>query len=447
MIHMPKVNPAFYFRLGLILLLLGLLAGLFFLPFRITGDGTARFSFMYALVHDHQLKTIRYSMVGPLFSLPLWLVATHLNDPALVIGRYNFLLFAIFLPILYLLLRKWFDRKFLLTFVILLAFGSMFPGHLLNYYGEVFSAVCLTLGSVCLATNKTALGWALSILAVLNTPALFIPFILIVLFLTWETRQVRYLLLLPATLLLLFFEGFIRTGRLLAAFKTYLTGDHGFQTVLPYSGRGGYSYPFVLGVLSILVSFGKGLIFYCPGLLLIVWSWKHISLSIERRMVILWILILVGLTLAYASWWSWYGGWYWGPRFFLFASVPATWFLSKLIHAPQKSLFMSLALLLLVTLSIWVGVNGVVFEQKTLDVCTNDNYALESLCWYVPEFSPLIHPFITHATLSLNDILILILFGLAWCYAVLPIVSELYQQGKSIYQSYRPSVNFSSWKF
>jgi hypothetical protein len=447
MILQPKGKVTYYFQLGLLLLFIGLIAGMFILPFRITGDATARYAFIDALIHQHQITPMRYSMVGPLFSLPLWLVSSVFRDPTIVIARYNFFLFVIFLFILYRWLRNWFDYKFLLTFLLLLTFGSMFPGHLINYYGEVFSAVCLTLGSVALATNKSIIGWLLSILAVLNTPALFIPFFLVVLYLTWESKQVRLLLLLPATVILILLENYIHTGSFIAVFRTYLAGDHGFHTILPYSGRGGYSYPFVLGVLSILLSFGKGLIFYCSGLLLIGWAWKHISHPIERKLLILWSFIVLGLIMAYASWWSWYGGWYWGPRFFLFASVPASWILAKLIHASRKSLLQSTVTLCLVTFSTWVGVNGVVFQQKTLDVCAADNYALESLCWYVPEFSPLLRPFITHDSLQLTDWLTLILFAVIWLYLIIPLVIDLFQQLKTAYQTHRPMVKFSSWKF
>ncbi len=447
MILQSKGKATYYFLLGLLLLLIGLIAGIFILPFRIAGDGVARYAFIDALVQQHQITPMRYSMIGPLFSLPLWLISSFFSDPTIIIARYNFVLFVIFLIILYRWLRNWFDPKFLLTFLLLLAFGSMFPGHLINYYGEVFSAVCLTLGSVALATNKSTIGWLLSIFAVLNTPAMFIPFILMVLYLTWESKQIRLLLLLPATVILLLFENYIHTDGILAIFRTYLTSDHGFHTVLPYSGRVGYSYPFVLGVLSILLSFGKGLIFYCCGLLLIGWAWKHISHPIERKLIILWSSIVLGLIIAYASWWSWYGGWYWGPRFFLFASVPAAWILAKLIHASKKSLLLSTVVLCMVTFSIWVGVNGVVFQQKTLDVCTADNYALESLCWYVPEFSPLLRPFIALTTLQLNDWLTLIFFAVIWLYLIASLGRNLFQQLKIAYQTYRPMVKFSSWKF
>jgi hypothetical protein len=447
MILQPQGKVTYYFQLGLLLLFIGLIAGMFILPFIIKGDAVARFTFMDQLVHQHQITPMRYSMVGPLFSLPLWLISSFFKDPTIVIARYNFVLFVIFLLIMYRWLRNWFDQEFLLTFLLLLAFGSMFPGHLINYYGEVFSAVCLTLGSVALATNKSTIGWVLSVLAVLNTPAMFIPFILVVLYLTWESRQLRLLLLLPATVILIVLENYIHTGGIIAIFRTYLAGDHGFHTILPYSGRAGYSYPFVLGVFSILLSFGKGLIFYCSGLLLIGWAWNHISHPIERKLLILWSFIVLGLIMAYASWWSWYGGWYWGPRFFLFASVPASWILAKLIHASRKSLLLSMVTLCLVTLSIWVGVNGVVFQQNTLDVCTADNYALESLCWYVPEFSPLLRPFITHPALQINDWLTLILFTIIWLYIIVPLAINFYQQLKAAYQTHPPLVKFSSWKF
>jgi hypothetical protein len=242
-------------------------------------------------------------------------------------------------------------------------------------------------------------------------------------------------------------ESTLRTGSILAGFKTYLVQDHGYQTVLPYSGKAGYSYPFVLGVLSILFSFGKGILFYCPGLLLGVWAWKSISNPTERKLLTLWGVIVLGLILAYSSWWSWYGGWYWGPRFFLFACVPAAWMLAKLIHAREKSLFLTLLLAVLLTLSLWVGVDGVVFQQDTMDICYANNYALESLCWYMPEFSALVRPFISRMALQPNDRLLLLLYGVLGLYLLLPVAMDLLRKFKMLLQANRSRLNLSSWKF
>ena len=139
----------------------------------------------------------------------------------------------------------------------------MFPGHLLDYYGEVFSAMFLALGMIGLA-KKDRIAWACMILAVLNTPALLVPFLFIVGCYTWTSKQLRYLTLVFICLLLIFLESRIRMGSYTAVFQTYLARDSGQKTLLPYSGIRGFSYPFHLGILSILLSFGKGLIFSAP---------------------------------------------------------------------------------------------------------------------------------------------------------------------------------------
>src|SRR6185436_5776493 len=103
--------------------------------------------------------------------------------------------------------------------------------------------------------------------------------------------------------------GFLTTG---------YSGDEGFRTVLPFSGRSGFSYPFALGVLSMLLSFGKGILFFAPGLLLVAQA-RRLADRKVAALIDAWMLFLVGLVLVYARWWAWYGGWFWGPRFLLIA--------------------------------------------------------------------------------------------------------------------------------
>jgi hypothetical protein len=440
-----RVNN-FYPQFGVILLSAGFLASFFLFPFTIASDGAVRFRFMETLVHQFRITPMKYSIIGPLFSLPLWLISSFLNlkDQSYIIERYNFLLFVMFIVILFQWLKHQFDKKFLLIFFFILAFGSMFPGNLINYFGEVFSAVCLTLGTVGLTMKKMWMGWTLLILAVLNTPAMLIPLIFVVLYITLESKKIRYLVIVPACLILMVVEAYIRTNSISAGFQTYISLDHGARTILPYSGRIGFSYPLAFGILSILFSFGKGIIFYCPGLLLIGLAWKFISDPIERKMVILWFLIVFGLILVYASWWAWYGGWAWGPRFFLFASVPASWILARLLHSGKISLLMSVVLLMCISLSFWVGVNGVVFKQDTLDKCVANNNALELLCWYVPEFSPLWRPFVVHNIFSKR---LPFLFTTTWLFIVCPLGITIYHQLILTYKATRSHLRLSFWKF
>lgn len=50
---------------------------------------------------------------------------------------------------------------------------------------------------------------------------------------------------------------------------------------------------------------------------------------------------------------------------------------------------------LLVVASMYVAMNGYLYGQANLELCWANNYQLEFLCWYVPEFSALWRPFVT----------------------------------------------------
>src|SRR5205823_1986975 len=112
-----------------------------------------------------------------------------------------------------------------------------------------------------------------------------------------------------------------------------------------------------------------------------------------------WISFLIGLILVYARWWAWYGGTFWGPRFFLFASIPASFALAVcLMRYKEASLGMNLLTLVVFCLSAWVSVDGAVFQWPVVNItaCTNHSYAMEMLCWYTPEYSVLWLPFVFH---------------------------------------------------
>src|SRR5260370_34944477 len=110
-------------------------------------------------------------------------------------------------------------------------------------------------------------------------------------------------------------------------FNTGYSGDHGAKNIIPYSGLPVFSYPFFFGLLSILFSFGDGLLFFIPGLLLPIrktlaqWP-QHQKINLYQ-VYTLWICFVLGLILVYSRWWDWRGAGFWGPRSFLFASIPA----------------------------------------------------------------------------------------------------------------------------
>jgi hypothetical protein len=143
---------------------------------------------------------------------------------------------------------------------------------------------------------------------------------------------------------------------------------------------------------------------------------------------ILWLCFLVGLILVYSPWWAWYGGTFWGPRFFLFASIPASFALATRLQYRDTSLLVNLFTLLVLLLSFWVGINGAVFNQKGLDICINNHYALAVLCFYAPEFSVLWHPFVVNVPLDKHEILYVVYSVIIFIYLAIPLCRTILSQ-------------------
>jgi hypothetical protein len=180
----------------------------------------------------------------------------------------------------------------------------------------------------------------------------------------------------------------LHTGGLSSPYE----GNHGSETVLPFSGRSGFSYPAFFGVLAILFSLGKGLLFYAPGLFLpIRQSLTHAPFLTRTRL--LWLLVVACMVLIYCRWWAWYGGVFFGPRFFLFASIPACLAIAARLQAVTDSILAGAATIGVLALSLWVGVVGAMGTGLP-EVCARDEAALEHLCWYTPEFSAIWRPLI-----------------------------------------------------
>jgi len=387
-----------------IIFFIGVILEFLFLPFQFYGDGQVRQHFIVELMRNRTIEPMKYSLIGPIFSFPLMMLewVSHSNFWLI---RYNFFLLCFASFFLYRLLRTQKTKYFLFVFIAFLFLGSMFPGHIIHYYGEVFSATLMMLGIVLIQKNKTALGWILVILSVGNTPATFFPLLVLCAYKIVKDKNWLYIFLPLITAISLIIEAKIRNPIASAGFTHYLFEDRGAPTLLPYSGRPGFSYPFIFGLMAQLISFGKGLLFFAPGLLFIPIVLKKLTDRNLREIFILWLIYLSGLVLVYSKWWAWYGGWFWGPRFLLFASIPASFALAfVLTHTASKT--MRLAVMLVTLWSFWVGTNGALLEQTGLDICAANNYAFEHLCWYVPEFSPLFHPLVDKSPLALISVCI-----------------------------------------
>lgn len=126
---------------------------------------------------------------------------------------------------------------------------------------------------------------------------------------------------------------------------------------------------------------------------------RFMSMLAELSMAFLW-----GLVIAYGTWWCWFGAWFWGQRFLMVACFPASFALARhLSHGRRTHIVVTLLTVAAVVWSVWVGVNGTVIKEVEVQPCMANDFNLESICWYIPEFSPLIHPLIKPKILTSWD--------------------------------------------
>ncbi len=372
----------------LCLIAVGAYVAIFWLPVRGFYDGGVRSEAIKELMLHGKISDMQYSIIGPAFSIPLWLIDHYFaSDSGWWVGKFNiFLLFTILL-LTYFLLRKRMDASVLRKFILILLVASMF-GNLMTYYGgEVFTSLLVGMGILVAYLLWELGGWIVVVVGVANTPASLVAAGILALSQVAVSKRLRYILVVAAAAGLILAESWIRRGSPL---------NRGYQGQV-------FNTPFLVGLISILFAFGKGLIFFMPALLLPV---KKYIFRLEGgnqeklyKVYLLWISFIIGLVLVYSPWWAWDGGWTWGPRFFLFASIPASFVLTVRLRKPSASFFANLLTLLVLGYSLYVGLNGAmtdIWQGDLAGICGANNYALGYLCNYHPLYSVLWRPFVVH---------------------------------------------------
>lgn len=95
----------------------------------------------------------------------------------------------------------------------------------------------------------------------------------------------------------------------------------------------GFSTDPLTGLWGQLLSPGRGLLLYAPPLLALPWA-ARAAWRADRGLVGAIGTVVVGLLLLHAAWWSWHGGWGWGPRFLL-PAVPLLMLIFALGDRPR----------------------------------------------------------------------------------------------------------------
>jgi len=96
-----KLSPVLQAAVETGLIIVGLLYIALFLPHQIAGDGVQRYKDLVSLFSKHSLfqPDSRYSLIGPFFSTPLFLIGQQLGHPQTWTSFYNLTLFPTKIPV------------------------------------------------------------------------------------------------------------------------------------------------------------------------------------------------------------------------------------------------------------------------------------------------------------------------------------------------------------
>lgn len=411
-VRMPRLISRAALETALIVVVL--LGDQFSMPHAIYGDGMRRYNELDALLGQGQISGDKYSLIGPLFSAPLWYLGKLYRGAAWWEAHYNLLLFALGFAAIYWILKDRVDRGLIRKFLLILGALSMFPVPLTSYYGETFTALFVGIGLLAAVFGPALWGWIAVAIGVANTPATLLGLGFSALLRIIERRRVRYALVVVGAVALIALENLIR-----------------FHHISNTRYEAGFTFPIWLGLLAIIFSFGKGLIFFAPGLLLPIKKWLLPGAESEQKLWrthLLWLAFLVGMILVYANWYDWSGDLFWGPRFFLFASLPASLALAVRLRRFSASPLANLATLGALTLAMWVTVSSVLFDVYAgAEACVRQN--LTSVCDYQPQNSALWYPLLSpHLNPGPKPIVFSAICCVVFAYLAAPLIATIARQ-------------------
>jgi hypothetical protein len=392
------------------LIVVGWLLLFFLLPHQLRNDDKVRLNDIEQLLRHGHLTASKYSLVMPLISAPMIIIGNLTGSTDAWALHFNTVVVGLGVLIAYRLLRGRVDPRMFRLCVLVLLFASFLTGRLRDYDVEVTSATLIALGIICLATNQRVVaGWTAIVFAVVNTPAAIVALVLISAVQAVRTRQLRQLLPVVAAAALIMLEAWIRRGS---------PFDSGY-------GKQSLTNTFALGLFEVIFSFGRGIIFYMPGLLL--WLNSRVRRQLPGRgAVALMMVFVVGLVLVYAKWWAWYGGITWGPRFFTFAAIPASILIASRVWRAGESVAADALALGVLALSAWVAFTSVIADLTTvLGYCIEKKFEHLYACVYYPANSSLYQPVTDFPRLAAGTVVVVVFMGLVFCYLAAPLVVSL----------------------
>lgn len=369
------------------------LVALFLAPSNISGDDPIRFDAVRTLAAG-QWPAMKFSVIPSIAGVPaLWLgEALGLGDR--LVARLGRVVFALGLLVIILVARRVRGPRYALLVGIGLV-NSMLSGYALGYNVELFTATLTAVGFVVIRSVPHALarglGWTGVVFATASVPVTLIGLAAVVTAMAVRRRSLWPLLALAAAGGITVAEATVTAGHF--AIVKYGASEIGTSTLLPWGPVESFGHPVVFGLVAILFSFGRGLFFYLPGVVAVPRAGTHAMGDVARQLALFGgVLIPV-----YAAWWAWYGGITFGPRFLMIGAFGAAFATAEILMDMRRR-WAGVVGALIVSWTAWVGVASVMFwlTPRVAQTCMEDNFRLEPLCWYAPEYSSVFAPFWDH---------------------------------------------------
>ena len=386
----------------------------------ISGDDPVRQGAVLDLAAG-KLPNSHFSVIFPMLATPVFILARAVGFEKEFFERFGLLCYATWAFLVGRQLSRLRNATLAITFTIL-SFCSLLTPYVMGFNAEAFSAMLLSGGLLAAisARHKSAryLGWCLAILAVANIPAQLPGFV--VMCAAIAIRKRRFRSMWPAIVLLaaVIVEASLANGHL--SFSKYTQSSSATSPLLPWGKVVDFGHPLIFGVVAILFSLGRGLVFYSPTL---AFAFVRATDSAGE-----WALSLAIFTVAlipiYAKWWAWYGGITFGPRFFLVGCIPGAFAVSEVLRSPQgQSRARLMAAALTVGLSAWVAITGALWflTSRAISFCMVENYRYEPLCWYSAEYSSLMAPLWDHGVVRPGQV-VFACFVVIQILAVMPLI-------------------------
>ena len=330
-----RAFPAAFFALVALVLLLSDKGG-------IGGDAEIRFRALESMVERGELTADRYSVVQPLLAAPLYFLgsaaaslgrarpvdaAERRETIRRVVGRFGKVVaFGISAWFFVRLRGRYgFSQGEAGAATLFLLFGSLLIPHSVDFYAEPLWTLLSLLALGALADEAAATGPGAGggsgrrAALILASAGLAVPLAPVLAPILSAAGLAASLLSRPRSPFpFLLASAGAGLGLVLGLGENLLR--RGAALDFGYAGEG-FSAPFLHGLLGMLASPARGLVFFVPAALLLPFAARGGRGRGPDPLLALGTVYSLLLVLAYANWHAWHGATYWGPRFLLPVSI------------------------------------------------------------------------------------------------------------------------------